>query len=178
MLIALGQHQWRSAFPNRLQHVVADGLIAYVICNQLGIEFVKLKPDIMRRYCQWMKSSRPNAHRVLKRTCCRLRFCIDSMSNRTTLHENDWMMTVFASHGGRQARNELGLCLPHDLLEAVCGQMVAFVDDQVSVFSHQVIDRSLSHKTLDQRHIEQPRWLLSPSSDTANLFGRQTQKRG
>jgi hypothetical protein len=41
------------------------------------------------------------------------------MSNRTALHDDDWMVTILACDSGRQAKDESGLGLPCDLLNAV-----------------------------------------------------------
>ena len=55
--------------------------------------------------------------------------------------------------------------------------MVAFVDDQVSVVSHQVAHHVLAHQALDDRHVQRPCRLLSPAADPADGLGRQPQKR-
>ena len=49
MLVAFGQYQRRSTFVNGLEHVVADELIAGLIRDQLGVQFLKLDSHIFGR---------------------------------------------------------------------------------------------------------------------------------
>ena len=74
-------------------------------------------------------------HGVLERTGGRLRLGIDAMTHRAALHEDDRMVAVLAGDGGGQARDESGLRPADDLLEALGGQMVALIHDQMSVVS-------------------------------------------
>ena len=76
------------------------------------------------------------------------------MTNRPALHEDDRMVAVLAGDGRGQARDELRLCPADDLLETLSGQVVAFVNDEMSVVSHQVTHHVLSHQALDDRHVQ------------------------
>ena len=110
-------------------------------------------------------------HGVRKRTCGRLCPGIDPMTNRPALHEDDRMVAVLARDGRGQARDESRLCPADDLLEALRGQVMAFVDDQMAIVSHQVTHHVLSHEALDDRDVQRSRRLLSPAADSADGFG-------
>ena len=85
---------------------------------------------------------------------CGLTLGIDTMSDRSALHEDDRMMPVLATDRRGQARDELGFCLPHNLLETVSRHMVALVDDDVSVRSHTIAHDSFVYEALNDRHIQ------------------------
>ena len=112
-----------------------------------------------------------------ERTCGRLCPGIDPMTNRSALHEDDRMVAIFAGDGRGQARDELRLRPADDLLETLSGQVVAFVDDEMSVVSDQVTHDVLSHQALDDRHVQRAGRLLAPAADSADGLGRQPQKR-
>ena len=48
--------------------------------------------------------------------------------------------------------------------------MVAFVDDQMPVIRHPIIDDSLANEALDQRDIDDSGRFLAPAADAANGF--------
>ena len=112
-----------------------------------------------------------------KRACGRLGLGIDPMTNRPALHEDDRMVAILAGDGRGQARDKLRLRPADDLLETLSGQVVAFVNDEMSIVSHQVTHHVLAHQALDDRHVQRTRRLFSPAADSADGFGRQTQKR-
>ena len=57
------------------------------------------------------------------------------MTHGTALHEDDRMVAVLARDGGGQPRDESRLRPTDDLLEALGGQMMAFIHDEMTVFS-------------------------------------------
>ena len=57
------------------------------------------------------------------------------------------MVPILACDGCRQAQDESGLGLAHDLFETVRRQMVAFVDDYVAVVSDEISDHTLAEET-------------------------------
>ena len=62
-----------------------------------------------------------------------LRLRINAMPYRPALHEDDRLMTVLARDGRRQSEHESSLRAAGDLFEAVGRQMVALIDDQMTV---------------------------------------------
>ena len=107
--------------------------------------------------------------------------CLDlrvgSMANRTALHEDDRMMAVLARDGSRQPGDEFRLRLAGDLLKTLGRKVVTFVDDEVAVVRHAVIDHALPHKTLNERDIERAGGSASAASDSTDGLRRQAKKR-
>jgi hypothetical protein len=97
---------------------------------------------------------------MLKRSSRRLRLCVDTMPDGAALHENDRVMTVLARHGRRQACDERRFRLTNHLFEATSGNVVTLVDNEMAVFSNQVVRNAVADETLDERHVEQPRRFL------------------
>ena len=65
------------------------------------------------------------------------------MAHGAALHEDDRMVAVLARDGGGQPRDESRLRPADDLLEALGGQMVAFVHDEMAVFATQSLTTPL-----------------------------------
>ena len=78
------------------------------------------------------------------------------------------MVAILARDRRRQARDELRLSLAGNLLEALGGEMVAFVHNQMSIVAHEIIDDAVSDHALNHRHIQQAGWL----SCDRRRFGR------
>ena len=116
-------------------------------------------------------------HGVRERTGGRLCPGIDPMTNRPALHEDDRMVAILAGDGRGQARDEPGLRPADDLLETLSGQVVAFVNDEMSIVSNEVTHDVLSHQALDDRHVQQSGRLLSPAPDPADELWGQSEKR-
>ena len=173
MLVAFGQYQWRATFVNGLEHVVADELIAGFIRDQFGVQFLKLDSHILGKGPRRAKPRGTDMDGVRKRTCGRLCPGIDPMTNRPALHEDDRMVAIFAGDRRGQARDELRLCPADDLLETLSGQVVAFVNNQMSIICHQVTYHVLANQALDDRDVQRPCRLLSSAADSADGFGRQ-----
>ena len=70
--------------------------------------------------------------------------CIDPMSNRAALHEDDGMVPVFPGDGRGQTNDVPRFRSPGDKLEACRRQMVAFIDDQMAVIGDEVRDFPLA----------------------------------
>ena len=54
--------------------------------------------------------------------------------------------------------------------------MVALVDNQMTVISHDVIDLAIANQALDQRHINDPCRLPFPATDDADLLWVDAQE--
>src|SRR5579864_5982306 len=100
------------------------------------------------------------------------------MPDWTALHEDDRVVTVLACHRGGQPEDEARFCLPRHLLEAVRRDMVTFIDDEVAVIGHKIVDDALADQALNQGDIEQPGWSPSTAADAADRFRGEAQKGG
>ena len=98
VLTAFGQHEWRSTFADAPKNIFANHFVAVAVGDQLAIEILKLDSLIgigfqLPDEILWAARSRnvETAGRLLG-------LGIDTMSHWPTLHENDRVMPVFASH--------------------------------------------------------------------------------
>ena len=86
-------------FSEEAQHEVAvllqEQVFAPAVGDQLRIKPLKLDSNILLGRSQRSKSCRQNVNRVFERARCRLRLCIDPMTDRLALHKDNWVMTVF-----------------------------------------------------------------------------------
>ena len=91
------------------------------------------------------------------------------MPYRATLHEDDRVMAILPRDRCRQSCNESGFRAPDDLFKAACRQMVALIDDHVSVITDAVVNDPLADQTLDDRNIQRARRLAASAADPSNL---------
>ena len=64
-----------------------------------------------------------------------------------------------------------------NLLEALGGQMVAFVHNEMAVIAHAILDDALADQALDDRDIQRAGQLPLAAADPANRLRRQAEKR-
>ena len=115
-------------------------------------------------------------HGVREGTGGRLCPGIDPVTNRPALHEDDRMVAILAADGRGQACDIPGLRPADDLLEALSGQVVAFVNDEMSIVSDDVTHDVLSYQALDDRHIQQSGRLPASAPDPADELGMKSEK--
>ena len=106
----------------------------------------------------------------------RLTLGINAMADGAALHEDNRMMTVFATDRRGQPGDKLGFCLSYDLLETVSRHMVTFIDDDVAVRSHAIAHDPFVYETLNDCHIQRPCRLFAATSNSANGLWRTIQK--
>jgi hypothetical protein len=98
---------------------------------------------------------------------------IDAEPYRATLHEDDWMMAVFARHGGRQAQHKPCLGTPCHCLKTDGREVMAFVDHEMPIIGNEIIDLTLVNEALDHGDIYDARRLApAPADLTDALFGQ------
>ncbi|PTW96677.1 hypothetical protein C8N33_1247 [Pararhodobacter aggregans] len=93
------------------------------------------------------------------------------MPNGPALHEDDGMVTVFSGDGCRQTDDIAGLRSARDKLKTRRGQVVAFIDDQLAVVSHDVVDYAVSDQALDKRHVNHACRFPPSTANCADLLG-------
>jgi hypothetical protein len=98
VLIAFRQNDWLPAFPDGLDDFITDEPITCLVCDQFVVQVVKPDPSIRVDRFHRMERCGTDMHRVLKWAGRRLLLCVDAMSHRPTLHEDDRMMTVLSGH--------------------------------------------------------------------------------
>src|SRR5262249_21173484 len=122
---------------------------------QCRVMSLKFHSNILFRRVNISEARRPNDNVVDERASRGLLSCIDEVTNGTTLHEDNWVMTVLSGHGGRKTGHESGLGAARHEFKAVGGHMMAFVHDQMAVAPDPVIHDPVPHEALHQRHVDE-----------------------
>ena len=97
--------------------------------------------------------------------------------NRATLHVDDRVMTVLASHGGGQAHHEFRPGPPRHQFKAAGGKMMAFIDDQMPVIADANIHHSFANHALNECHIQRSRQPSPPAPESPDGVSRQAEER-
>ena len=93
------------------------------------------------------------------------------MPYRTALHEYDRVVSILASDGRRKAENEAGFTAACHKLEAHGRQMVAFINDEVTIASDKIRHFTLADKALDQCNVYPTGGFPPASTDYPNGGG-------
>lgn len=165
MLFTFGQHQWRAAVLDDPQNFITDHPDALLVGDQLVVEIMKLCA-LVRVGCDYgTKGSRANVDCMLKWPPLRRRLPIHSMPDWTALHEYDRMVSFFAGYRCRQAGYEFCRRPARDEFEALSGQMMAFINDQVNIITDAVLDDAFTNEALNygdySRSIISQPWLAN-----------------
>src|SRR6266568_3284962 len=113
---------------------------------------------------------------MFKRASRGLFLCVDTMAHGAALHEDDWVVTILARQRCGQPGNKFCLCPTSHLLKAVRRQMVAFVNNKMTVFGHPVVNDVFADQALNERNIEHAIGFLSSASDMTDRPRRQIEK--
>jgi hypothetical protein len=138
VFVSFCEYERRTARFDGLNDVLADAAIPRIVADKLRIERSKLDSFVRRRRHCRLKGCRTYKNTVRKRTPHRLRFRVDAMPHRATLHEDDRMMAILPCNRRRQSRDELRFRTPDDLFKAVRRQMVALIDDHMTIVSGRI----------------------------------------
>jgi hypothetical protein len=87
-----------------------------------------------------------------------------------TLHEDDGVVPILPSDRGGQPENELGFGASGDALEADCGQMMTFIDDEMPVLGDEVVDFAIPNQALDHCDVDDAARLALAATNHANLI--------
>jgi hypothetical protein len=94
------------------------------------------------------------------------------------LHLQDRVETVGPPRRGRQSGNEARLDLREDALEQHGRDVVALVDDNVTIPCDQVVDRSLADEALDHGDVQPSRRGTLARADLPDRLGVDAEKHG
>jgi hypothetical protein len=78
---------------------------------------------------------------------------VHPIANAAALHQDDRMMAILAKRRGRQTEHITHFHLTEHLLEAKRGKMVAFINDNLSIFSHDIFHDAFSIQALKHGNI-------------------------
>src|SRR5262245_60214864 len=122
------------------------------------------------------KICRTNEYLMRKGSVRRLLFRIHAIANWAALHENNWMVPIFARHSGGQTDDEFSLNPPQDEFKTVSRNVMAFIHNDVAVICNAIVHHSLANDALDQCHVEDSCALFASAANSADVFGRQVEK--
>jgi hypothetical protein len=117
---------------------------------------LKLHAFVRNQWGYRLKGRRPHENTVFERVPTRFSFRIDAMPNWAALHEDDRMVAILSRDSGGEAKNELRLRTSDNLFEAMRGEMMAFVNDQMPVLRDAIIDNAFAYETLNHSNVELP----------------------
>src|ERR1700687_630412 len=139
--------------------------MAGLVASRKAIEVLN-RGSRIRLLARSMENGLLKHYPVGERPCSCLLLGIDAIADRTTIHKNDWVMTVFPRHCRRQTKYVFGLSGPSYCLKAEGGQMMAFINNEMPIVSHKIRHLAFSHQALDDGYIDDTcRPLLSATDD-------------
>ena len=175
MILALRNEQWRSTGFERRNYVIEDKVIPRYVPSELGIQ--RLDCGLFSgRGSRKPELSVTENHLAIERSCCRLLLGVDAVTDGTTLHNNDRVVTILPRDRRREAKQVSSLCLARDGLKANGGQVMAFVDDDMAVFGDHIGHDAFPHKALHESNIDVSSGFPLSAMDDANLLRRNIKK--
>ena len=168
MIAALGQDHRPAAGFEAHQHVVEDAIIALLVLRESGIERGDLHGRLALEVGREPEAGLANRDLVAEGARGGLRLGIDAIAHRAALHEDDRMVAVLARDRRGEPQHVSRLRPPRDELEADGREMVALVDDQVTVVADEIAHLAVAHEALDQRDVDPPRRLALAATDGAD----------
>src|SRR5689334_8295421 len=97
----------------------------------------------------------PRDHLVFERSCFGHGSCTHAETDRTTLHRDDWLMTVLSRGSSSQADYVFCLHLLHHLLESECRDVVTFIHNHLPIFDNEIFHFIFPMETLNHRNIDE-----------------------
>ena len=119
-----------------------------------------------------------NDNFVIKRAFICLVTIIHPVTHRAALHKNYRLVSIFARHSRRQTSYIFGLGLAHHLFKADRRNVVAFVNNQVTVIANQVTDNPFLAQALDHGYIEISVRFVPTTAKLTNVFRVSYQETG
>lgn len=107
-----------------------------------------------------------------------MRFRVHLEADWAELHRRDRMMTIPALRRSRQTYDVPGLYLAEHPLELHRGEVMALVNDHLTVRGHETRNGILAHETLDHRDVDAPGLRPFSSGDLPDGFLVEPQKQG
>jgi hypothetical protein len=166
MVRPLGQDERRSAGVDRSDHIVQDHLVAYVVGREPRIQ----RLDLLRRLAVTCPKGGLAADQAMRHKSLRTVARVHDVTDGPALHVDDRLVAVTAVRRRRQPGHVPGLHCGEHTLERERREMMALVDDHVTVGGDDVVHVTVTHQTLHRRDAENARRpALSPADATDGL---------
>src|SRR6266849_1549968 len=156
----------------RPDHIIEDELVALLVGCECGIQLL----DPRRLLARDLEPRLANYQPVSKGTLRRLALGIDDKANRAELHLGNRMMAIAALWRSRQADDVTGFRLGKHAFEGGGREMVALIDDHLTVVRDDIFDFFLPDEALDHCHIQFAIAGLLACSDLADLLRLDAEK--
>jgi len=173
VLGSAGQKKWRTAGVNGTDEVCGDHLVASRVISKRGVDIVNR--DVIDFGCGSELCMARN-HLMFERSCLGHRAGAHTEPSRAALHVDDRMVTVFSRRGRRETNDVLGLHLLHNLLEGKRRDMVALVDNHLTVLGDKILYLVFAVQALNDRNIHVSGPVHLPAADLPDRFLRQIQE--
>ena len=111
-----------------------------------------------------------------ERSTSRLLLGVNRVPNRAKLVFQDRMMSIASLRRGGKSRDVTGSHLTHHSLEGYRRNMVALVDEHVTVGCDEVIDITTPRQALDHRDVHRSSHFTPPSSDLSDILRLQIKE--
>lgn len=176
MFGSLGDNEGGAAGAEGVEDFGADELVAGVVLIEGIAEGLEGEAWVLVEFVGILKGGGADEDFVGEGACGGLLAGIDSVSDGAALHEDDGMVSVLAGDGGGEAEDEFGFCASGDEFEALCGEVVAFVDDEVAVVGDEVFDHALANEALDDGDVDPAGECFASAAEVSDLFFFELEK--
>ena len=149
MVPSLRQHDRGALRFQSLQHIIEDQIITRLVAGDRSIDSRHRRTVSARQRRRQLKHGRPVLRAMNDSSTGRLDAGVNAVTNGTELHEDNRVVAILARHGRRQAEHIAGLSSAGYKLKARRGQVMAFVNDKMTIVRDEIRDFALPHETLD-----------------------------
>ncbi len=98
-----------------------------------------------------------------------LRAGIDPVSHRAALHENDWMVSVFSCYRCGEPEDVASLRAARHHFERRGRDMVALVDNEMTVSGNEIGHLAFTHEALNQCYVDASGWLAAAAANGSDV---------
>jgi hypothetical protein len=173
MIPAFRQQDGRAALVDRPDDVIQDQIVSPLVGCQSTVDL--LNPRLLRRPIQAERCFADEQF-MAERPPCRLTLRVHREAHRPDLHSQDRVVPIAAVGRGREAQDVAGTHLTKHTLERNGRNVVALVDDDVSVAGHDVLDTSLPDEALDHRDVQPAVGLPLTAADLPDFLLPEAQE--
>ena len=151
VIFAFSQQDGRSAFLEHGDDVVDDALVTFPIFCKDAVSVLDTAAGPLGGNAE---SRLSHDQLMLKRSARRLALSIHPVADGPKLHLGDGLVAIAPLRRGGETDEIARLHLRQNTLEGERRQVVAFIDDDVTVRSNEIVDSFLTDEALHHRHIK------------------------
>src|ERR1700739_1476194 len=151
MIFALSQQDGRSAFLEDGDDVVDDALVTFLVCCKDAVNVLDAAAGPLGGNAEPRLS---HDQLMLKRSARRVALSIHPVTDGPKLHLGDGLVAIAPLRRGSEAGEIARLHLRQNTLKGKCRQVVAFIDEDVTVGSNEIVYSFLTDEALHHRHIK------------------------